>query len=359
MFTNEPIPCSSPIPRKYKCRQDKVEYDPQVLKFAQHPRNKKVAFIKHTESFEYVDPCTDHVVRAKGLTKIIKGAFFSNYEPVYSKETTQMRKKRNKNYSRETQRKHGISGEEMLRRKVNNKRLKGFTLGNVVHDELCSWARSTNEKEWAEQNKTLNTFTIEIMKVLKAMKIEPLYGEWPIFDEHVPYATSIDMIGISGRAKGKLVLIEIKTGYDGYFDKGNAKMTRTPLKRVINSPQNQAFIQCLMAMLTLKHRYGINQVFGVVIRAGVNGVDIEPVPQPFIDKSDSVYNALCTYMIESGFKKQPNIKAVLETKQIIKRNYNANKQRNKKSSLRYGRKSRKNKTRSKRRATKRSRKNTK
>jgi len=302
MNIHRAVPCREKIPEKYFCRQDGIKYNTYVSKLVNHPRNKKVAFIPSNEHFEYVHPATDHVVKARGLTKLIKGAFFENYEPKYSKEAAKARRNKYKHLSRQTQRREKLSGEEMLRRKVSDKSLKGFSLGNIVHDELCSWSRSQNQEEWIKNHPVLNTYTIKIMRCLKLLKIEPLYGEWPIFDEGIPYATSIDMVGVSGTADGSLVLIEIKTGYEGYFSQSNGCMTRTPLKRVPNSPKNQAFLQCLMAMLTLKHRYGIQKMFGIVIRVDDKGVDVEPIPDPFLKKSDSIYKAVCEYMVESKLK---------------------------------------------------------
>lgn len=314
MKVHDPVPCQEKIPYKYRCLSDGVKFHPDVAKLINHERNNKVAFIKNTETFQYVDVIRDKVVTAKGITKILKGAFFENYEPVFGKEARKRSRQKNKHLSRQTQLKEKLSAEQMLARKVRDKRIKGFTLGNVVHDELCSWARSHNEQKWMKENPVLNAFTIKVMRSLRLLKIEPIYAEWPIFDENVPYATSIDMVGVSGNADGSLVVIEIKTGYEGYFFEGNANMNRTPLKRVVNSPKNQALLQCLMAMLTLKYRYGINRVFGMVIRVSGSGVDAEPIPEPFLKKGPSIYKGLCDYMLEKGYKKENPIQKMTTRK---------------------------------------------
>src|SRR6056297_784932 len=115
MNIHRAVPCREKIPEKYFCRQDGIKYNTYVSKLVNHPRNKKVAFIPSNEHFEYVHPATDHVVKARGLTKLIKGAFFENYEPKYSKEAAKARRNKYKHLSRQTQRREKLSGEEMLR----------------------------------------------------------------------------------------------------------------------------------------------------------------------------------------------------------------------------------------------------
>lgn len=291
----EAVPCNLEIPNKYRCQDDGIRYDKDVEKFADSERNKNVAFIKSTETFQYVIPGKATPVTAKGITKIIKAAYFDNYVPVAPSSSSNFKKNKRK---KQRQRNKGKTAHQILQDRLKNKRIKGFTLGNVVHEELCDWARMKNKNTWKRKHPNPNTYTVKVIRALKMMKLEPLFGEWPIYDENIPYATSIDMVCASGTEKGRLVLIELKTGYQGYFNKGNQMMTRSPLKRVPNSPLNQAYIQCLMAKATLESLYGLNKVYGLVVRVHERGVKAYPIPDEFLRRQQAIYTGVRDYMME-------------------------------------------------------------
>jgi len=290
----EAVPCNLEIPNKYRCQDDGVRYDKDVEKFADSERNKNVAFIKSTETFQYVVPGKQTPVTAKGITKIIKAAYFDNYAPVAPSSSKFKKNKRKK----QRQRNKGKTAHQILQDRLKNKRIKGFTLGNIVHQELCDWARMKSKATWKRKHPNPNTYTVKVIRALNMMKLEPLFGEWPIYDENIPYATSIDMVCASGSEKGRLVLIELKTGYQGYFNKGNEMMTRSPLKRVPNSPLNQAYIQCLMAKATLESLYGLNKVYGLVVRVHERGVKAYPIPDEFLRRQQTIYMGVRDYMME-------------------------------------------------------------
>lgn len=319
----EAVPCNLQIPNKYKCQDDGVRYDKDVERFADSERNKKVAFIKSTETFQYVVPGKEKPVTAKGITKIIKAAYFDNYRPVTTNKNNKnangrpsSSNLRNK-YKRKKQRQldKGKTAQQILQDRVKCKRIKGFTLGTVVHEELCDWARMKSKTTWKRKHPNPNTYTVKVIRALNMMKLEPLFGEWPIYDEHIPYATSIDMVCASGTEKGRLVLVELKTGYQGYFNKGSDMMTRTPLKRVPNSPLNQAYLQCLMAKATLESLYGLNKVYGLVIRVHERGVKAYPIPDEFLRRQSSIYSGVRNYMIETypKYRQTPSTKTFINS----------------------------------------------
>lgn len=300
----QPEPCTLTVPNKYRCSKDKIKYDDDVEKFASSSRNKNVAFIKRTETFQYVLPGRKKPITAKGITKIIRGAYYDNYKPVYT--TSTFRKNQQK---KERERNKGKSAQQILVDRVRDKRLKGFSLGTTVHEELCDWARMKSKCAWKEKHPTPNTYTIKVIRALYMMKLEPLFGEWSIYDEHIPYATSIDMVCASGTEKGRLVLVELKTGYQGYFNKGNEMMTRSPLKMVPNSPLNQAYIQCLMAKATLERHYNIHRVYGLIIRVHERGVKAYPIPDEFLRRQNSIYSGVKDYMTERFPTSSPESRA--------------------------------------------------
>jgi hypothetical protein len=116
----------------------------------------------------------------------------------------------------------------------------------------------------------------------------------PIYDEKLRYATSIDMVGTMKDSSGRerLVLVELKTGFEGIFEDGahqmNLPSTVPPMK---DSPRNQATLQVLMARLTLKHRYGIDPPpLCCVINVNAQGAFPFWVHTSILAAEDHIYN---------------------------------------------------------------------
>lgn len=296
MHFNEQIGCAKPceqvIPDKFLLKNVGVEYHSTVTKFANHKRNKNVGFIAFEEHYKYIDPATMKLRRAKGITKILKGAFYQDYAPTYSPK-----KKPSKGRGRGKPKTKGLTASQLLAQKIADERVKGIKLGNIVHEELCDWARIPSTEEWSRKHPRPNTYTVKVIRELARLRIEPLYGEWPIY-ANWGIATGIDIVGASADYGGRLVLIEIKTGYEGYFKRGNKQMTRTPMKRVPNSPQNQAFLQCLIARAMLEKEYGISGVIGLVIRVRMDGVNVYAIPSTFLKRQNTIYRGLKDHVEE-------------------------------------------------------------
>jgi len=301
----EARPCTESIPHRTRLENLGVDFDVTVVAFAEHKRNKQVGFSTYGEHYKYIDPATKKLKRAKGITKILKGAFYADYKPnttTISRPASRGRgeKRKTTGYTRgggrRRPRKAALTAEQKLAMHVADDRVKGITLGNIVHSELCAWARAKSNAEWRKTHQTPNMYTVKIIRTLKMIQIEPLYGEWPVFSDW-GIATGIDIVGASAQYGGKLVLIEVKTGYEGYFTRGNAGMTRSPMKRVLNSPMNQAFLQCLTARAILEYDYGISGVIGIVLHVTSKGVDVHPIPDLFLKRQRSIYNQLKQYVL--------------------------------------------------------------
>ena len=66
-------------------------------------------------------------------------------------------------------------------------------------------------------------------------------------DEQIDLATLVD--GVFVNERGRVVLVELKCGFEGYNDVGNGRM-RPPFQRFTNAPKNQhqmqlAFTRCM------------------------------------------------------------------------------------------------------------------
>jgi hypothetical protein len=278
-------PCDETVPEKINLKDLGVSYHPNVVAFANHPRNLNVGFVPLEEHYQYVDPVTNKLRRAKGITKLLKDTFYKDFKPVYAPSPSTNRKKKRM--------KRGVklTGQQLLAQKLADDRIKGLKLGTTVHQELCDWARLPSIEAWRCKHPRPNMYTVKVIRALHRLRIEPLYGEWPIFADW-GIATGIDIVGASADYRGRLVLIEVKTGYEGYFKRGNGNMTRTPMKRVINSPMNQALLQCLIGRAILEREYGIEGVIGIVIRVHREGVNVYPIPETFLRRQNTIYRAL-------------------------------------------------------------------
>jgi len=279
-------PCTERVPDKFRLRDAGIGYHASVKAFSAHARNRSVGFTPYDGCFKYVDPATGRLRRAKGITKILRGAFYADYTPVYGPRAKPRPR------TRETSR-------QRLARQMADDRVRGLELGTVVHQELCDWARIADERAWRRDHPTPNMYTVKAIRALNKLRIEPLYGEWPIFAHWgtAGIATGIDIVGASAEYDGRLVLIEIKTGYEGYFKRGSGKMTRTPMKRVDNSPQNQAFLQCLTARAMLENEYGIAGTIGLVMRVHARGVNVYAIPDTFLRRQNTIYRGLRAYVL--------------------------------------------------------------
>jgi len=292
------VPCTEFVPNKFRLDAHGIAYDPMVEAFATHERNMSVGFVNFTKNFKYIDPHTGRLKSAKGITKILKGAFYDDYTPAYR----QGEKKRCASAPARGKRKRSsrLTAHQRLKAQISDTRLAGVELGKTVHQELCDWARTPREDEWRRRHPAPNMYTVKVIRALNMLRIEPLYGECPIF-ANWGIATGIDMVGASAKYGGRLVLIEIKTGYEGYFNRGSGTMTRTPLKRVSNSPLNQAFLQCLTARAILDNEYGIRGTIGIVIRVHSRGVNVHTIPDEFIRRQNAIYRGLQQYVQDLKF----------------------------------------------------------
>jgi hypothetical protein len=282
---------ASYVTQKFLCSSVGVRHDPDTVeKLLSHERRELVRFIPLSERFEYV-ATGDRVRSIRGLTKILKGAFYPDYKPPSSR-----RKGKGKAPL-------PMPGRKILAERASDTRLRGLTLGTQVHMEMCDWAQMKNVSSWKRKHPTPNAYTVAVIRALNALQLEPVAGEVAIFDESIPFATSIDMVCASALG-GKLVLVELKTGYEGYFSEGSGYMAKQPLTRYKNSPLNQAMLQCLMAAIVLERKYGFSEcVSCMVLRVNVSGVECYQVPEFLIRRRLSIYNSLKDYVDSLKTKK--------------------------------------------------------
>ena len=125
------------------------------------------------------------------------------------------------------------------------------------------------------------------------LSLQPLKGEFMIYDELLNISTSIDMICTN--KEGKLIFLEFKTGYKNYFENNDGIMDKS-LCFMNNSPLNWATIQLVSSIMILIKNYNINinDTLSYIIRIdNENPIDCYPIQNEFIKKiSPYIYNDL-------------------------------------------------------------------
>lgn len=275
------------LPRRYKA----PKYTQDVARFVSHKRNRNVSFYESGECFIYKD--------RQGRIKTIRGLTALMARQFYPPTASQMGKPKNKPVSGSPRKRRKGSGsgvgslwDENVCAVIRDTRKRGKTLGTQVHAELSDYANMP-EDEWLRKYARPNVYTIKAIRALSIWKLEPLAGEWPIYDEDVPYSTSIDMVCANSR--GQVVLVEFKTGYEGTFEipsYAGARL-RTPLGRLRGGdcPRNKAMLQISLARATLMRKYALRNPLPLVVRIHTRGVSHHWVDPYFIEKQTVIYTA--------------------------------------------------------------------
>ena len=103
-----------------------------------------------------------------------------------------------------------------------------------------------------------------------------LLSELAIWNEELGFATAIDVIG-RDRVDGRVMIFEIKTGYNGYFKQSNQCM-KTPLTPFADAPLNQAQVQLLLTRMTLASSYGYYVPYDCAYVIHVHDGGVNPYP---------------------------------------------------------------------------------
>lgn len=258
-------------------------------KLLAHERNGNVKWSPNDACFVVKSPKGRSVNRA-GLAVMLKRTFWPdfNFQRVVElmdteKGATKSLSQKRRRDSKETRSAIGLKWEDIPRQTVTGRSHKRrLERGKTVHDELCCYARG-DIANFLNKYPKPEIYTLRIIKALRELGLEAIYGELPIYDEVVGYATAIDMICVDQNAPqkrdlGRLVLCEIKTGnQEETFDKGHKPM-KGPAHFLQNSSLNQALLQAYFTELTLRWRYDITDCMSVVLLVHDKGVKGYVVP---------------------------------------------------------------------------------
>lgn len=253
----------------------------EVERLLEHERNYRVIF--QGTGFRYERKSDGRYIRLRGLLIVLKEAFFS--EVNYWEQKKLFVKKTGRAQKRTTH----SRGPDL-----------GRIRGSRIHRELEEFVK-LDMKNFTKLNKCVHPWTKSVLKFVKNNNWLPVASEFKLFDPLLRIGTAVDLVCVT--EPGKIVLIEIKTGFEEGFFCGSKSMTG-PLCSVMNdSPANQACLQVLLSMLIVMKYHKVYNVEAWVVR--VRGkptadptirVPLDPIklPDKFVLKySRRIYEHLC------------------------------------------------------------------
>ena len=133
-------------------------------------------------------------------------------------------------------------------RNQSTRRLKrgGKRQGNLTDKHLTSWA---NEGKAPKSGKDL--YFDEIQKILNEKQWIPIAAQFPVGCEQVRLATKIDLL--CKTMQGTLVVVELKCGFDTYFDVQTQGNMKQPFQDIPMSCRNMSYLQLSFTTFLFRH----------------------------------------------------------------------------------------------------------
>jgi len=222
------------------------------------------------------------------LDKVIGGAY-----DFKSTARTTIYKERRRNRS---------DGDPPRESKDPYSKLSGERLGAVVHDQLLVYHRSSISLAECLRSVHVHRYTRAVLLGM-IRKDHSLRTPWtilacevPVFDSTLGIGTSVDMM--CENADGGLVLVEVKTEYEDYFDLGNRQIklegvvcTDASDLPLMDSPMNRAMFQALLGKTMIQNTYGTHVNHVAIIHVVSGKVHLKPLPRDILKLENVLYSA--------------------------------------------------------------------
>jgi hypothetical protein len=257
----------------------------ELISFLEHERHKILLFnggrfyinIRvQTEKQDY-----EKNVFLRGLVPFINDIFFPKYNYSHATKYVAPLKRSRSKINRKKQYDKGI-----LVTKKN--KFDGIMTGDLVHGQITTYFNSDFNR-FKKIHPVIHEWTKRILSSLTEWDWIPIVSEFPCFNRIIGVASRTDFI-CAGK-HGKIIFIELKTGYDDTFLCSSGKMNLMPSWG--DCPKNQAMLQCTFSMLmtTEEHLEIRDKCECWVIRVGDTGTDRYECKN--MDRISFVYNSLC------------------------------------------------------------------
>ena len=108
-------------------------------------------------------------------------------------------------------------------------------------------AASSKTKDPKDPNEPTHSLARAFVALISRLRLVPVGAQVVVRDEQVDLATLVDGVFVDER--GRVVLVELKCGFEGYNDTSNGRM-RPPFRKFTNAPKHQhqlqlAFTRCM------------------------------------------------------------------------------------------------------------------
>lgn len=121
---------------------------------------------------------------------------------------------------------------------------RGLARGKDVHEEVANFVMWDFARFKACYGK-VDPMTKSVLTHLYKLSYTGVHAEYIVYDTFLRSGTAVDLICLD--RTGRLVFVELKTGYQGVFSKHRSNM-KAPFGEIPDSPLNRARSQLLFAM---------------------------------------------------------------------------------------------------------------
>lgn len=204
--------------------------------------------------------CSPGHLRHRGLTDVLKERFYFDYK--FNGRT---------------------SGGGGPRQRLKNG--GGMARGRVVDHEVQLWIKNAVDPDGEKQKKanpmkqkkkeTLHAFSRAFIELMRRMRMRPIGTQVIVRDASCDLATLVDAVFLNER--NKIVLVELKCGFEGYNDTSNA-LLKKPFLDVPNSPRYQHQLQLSFTRQMFHGTFPeLGNVDAMLVRMTHSGAHVTPV----------------------------------------------------------------------------------
>ena len=238
----------------------------------------------------FVQPGTKNK-KVPGLTKLLKTMFYKQYSFKNATEGVALGRSNNevkKSVLAERKAKGGRGAGRVSGKKLQQ---KGMQMGNELDDELLvltRWLVESGEKVSMMEALTnliqkngvkFSTDTVRIWAALDKMNLRPIGSQVIVWSARMNVATPLDLLCLNTDTD-ELVDVQIKRGYNGYYEKHTKTPMSMPFQMLNDSPYYQHQIQILYEWIMMRESFvGPKKVEmdAVVLRVDNEGVTKYPL----------------------------------------------------------------------------------
>lgn len=168
----------------------------------------------------------------------------------------------------------------------------GFVRGSLVDNEVQLWIKKytkskietrphnavkVTKKNWND----MHSFSRAFIELMRRMKLKPVGTQVVVRSKACDLATLID--GVFLNEDNKIVLVELKCGFNGYVDKSNGNM-KGPFSCLKNSPKFQHQLQLCFTKLMFHETFPeFKQVDAMIVRMTESGAYVHKIEKKIED----------------------------------------------------------------------------